>query len=528
MARNGRTVSLSTLDAAVPSSWMTVDGDTARLNAAVVLTPNTLLSVDGVQTLQLAGGPDANDAAFLYTGSGRIQLRGVTVTSIDPASGQAVGPDAAGRPYIKVSDQGRLDATNSTLADLGTKPTGDNQGSPAISFGRGSTGALTGTTFQRNSTGLVLAGSQSVRLQDVTVSDSSENGIVLRGDRATVLSGVKADHNGDNGVLVAGDVTSRPITGISTTGNHSYGVSVSGQNNVEISNLTLNGDQAGGLELNRVSNSKVHNITTADEPNGVFLHVNSFNVLVDSISTSGGRVGIVAEKTTKGLHVSGSTIENAHVAGMAIGGHDTLLDGLTVKGSRTAVRVERGAGGITANKLNLIGGDDGLVTAGGTTGVVVRDLTADGVGNAVRNLSPGMQVTGGQIRGGNTGMDLQAGTTVTGIQIGLTSTGIRARATDPIALDTVAVDAVSVGVEAQPGSTVTLSNSSSHALEAVRGNVTLLGLNDLSLPPLNLLGAIGLPLILLAVVLEALHLLRQRRFGPTRRALPPPVPVGVG
>ena len=39
-------------------------------------------------------------------------------------------------------------------------------------------------------------------------------------------------------------------------------------------------------------------------------------------------------------------------------------------------------------------------------------------------------------------MDLQAATTVTGTQIGLTSTGIRARATDPIMLDNVKVDAV--------------------------------------------------------------------------------------
>ena len=130
VVRNGRTVSLGALDAAIPSSWMAVDGDTAQLRAAVVLTPGTLLNVEGVQTLQLAGGPDVNDAAFLYTGSGRIQLRNVTVTSIDPTSGQPVGADLAGRPYIKVSDQGRLDATNSVLTDLGTKPTGDDAGLP--------------------------------------------------------------------------------------------------------------------------------------------------------------------------------------------------------------------------------------------------------------------------------------------------------------------------------------------------------------------------------------------------------------
>ena len=43
-----------------------------------------------------------------------------------------------------------------------------------------------------------------------------------------------------------------------------------------------------------------------------------------------------------------------------------------------------------------------------------------------------------------------------------------------------------------------------------------------------LLGAIGLPLIMLAIVLEVAHLLRSRRVGPTRRVLPPPIPVGAG
>ena len=414
------------------------------------------------------------------------------------------------------------------MTDLGTKPTGDAQGFPAVAFGRGSTGTLNGVTMQRNSTGISLAASQSVKLQDVTVSESTENGIVLRGDRATVLNGVKAERNGDNGVLVSGDPGVRPITGISTTGNKSYGVSITGQKNVDIHDLTMVGDGLGGLELNRTTDSKVRAVTANNEPYGVFLHVNSVNMQLDGMTITGGRSGIVAEKTTKNLLVTGSTIDSTRVAGIAIGGKGTQIDGLTVKNSRTGVRVERGAGDVNANNVTLIGGDDGLVTSGGSTGVVVKNLTTDGVDNALRNLSSGMQITGGTIRGGRTGMDLQAGTTVNGIQVGLTTTGIRARAVEPIALDGVSVDAVSVGVESQPGTAVTLRDSSVHALEAVRGQVTLLGNTDLSLPPLNFLGAIGLPLILLAVMLEVAHLLRSRRIGPTRRVLPPPIPVGAG
>ncbi len=526
VVRNGRAMSLGRLDAAIPSSWLTIAGDAARLNAAVVLSPSTLLDVEGVHTLQLAGGTDAAAAAFLDTGSGRIRLRGVTVTSIDPATGHPVAAGAAGRPYIKVSGRGRLDATDATISDLGSPPVGDNRGEPAIGFARGATGTLTGTTLLRNSTGLLLAQSQGVRLQDVTADDSTADGIVLRGDHATVLSGVKADHNGADGVLVTGAVTDRPIVGITTTGNHAYGVAVAGQNQVDVANLTLSGDTAGGLELNRVTNSRIHHITTTDEPNGVFLHLNSTNVALDTLTLDGGRTAILAEKTTTGLHVSASTITNAHVAGMQIGGHDTALNGLTVKDSRTALRIERGAAGVTATDVSLLGGTDGLVTSAGSAGIVVHNLSTAGVGDAaVRTLSPGLQITGGQIRGGTTGMDLQAATTVTGTQIGLTATGIRARAPDPITLDKVRVEAVTVGVEAQPGSAVALADSTVHALQALRGTPTLLGVNDLSLPPLNLLGAIGLPLIVLAIALQALHLLRQPRIGHRPRTRPPTAPA---
>src|SRR6185312_758125 len=72
VVRNGRTVSLAALDSAIPTSWMSIQGDTARLDATVVLTLTTLLDVEGVKTLQLAGGASGADAAILYTGSGRL------------------------------------------------------------------------------------------------------------------------------------------------------------------------------------------------------------------------------------------------------------------------------------------------------------------------------------------------------------------------------------------------------------------------------------------------------------------------
>ena len=215
------------------------------------------------------------------------------------------------------------------------------------------------------------------------------------------------------------------------------------------------------------------------------------------------------------------------MAGVAIGGHDVTMDGVKVSDSRTGVRIERGAGNIVATGLKVSGGQDGLVTTAGTTGVVIRDMVADGVENdAVRNFSPGAQIIGGRITGGLTGIDAEAATTISGTSVGLSNEGIRARTNEPVTIDNVTVDAVTVGVNVASGTPVALTNSRVHALEAVRGALNPDGKgNDLSLPPLNLLGAIGVPLIILALVLEALHSLRQRRYGGLHRYLPPTLPA---
>jgi len=73
-----------------------------------------------------------------------------------------------------------------------------------------------------------------------------------------------------------------------------------------------------------------------------------------------------------------------------------------------------------------------------------------------------------------------------------------------------------------------MTGSRVHALEAIRGTLVNQAAdagNDLSLPPLNLLGAIGVPLIILALILEAGHSLRQRRYGGIRKHLPPVLPA---
>src|SRR5204862_160023 len=163
-----------------------------------VLTHSVALQLGGpsspVRTLQLAGGATPADAASIHTGGGRVALNGITVASIDPATGQPLPPSSKGRPTIVASGGGRLDATDVTINDLGAVSDGtpgtDDDGTAAVEFRTGSTGSLVRTTVTRGSTGVQLSHSQGVHLEQLTVSDSVEDGLVLGGDQGTTMSGI--------------------------------------------------------------------------------------------------------------------------------------------------------------------------------------------------------------------------------------------------------------------------------------------------------------------------------------------------
>jgi hypothetical protein len=528
--RQGGTT-LATLDRALPSSWLRVSDGTAVLSAAVVLVRGASLEIGGgdIRTLALQGGPTPQDAASVYTGGGEVALKGVSITSVDAASGQPLPPTSPGRPFLVVSEGGRLDAVDSTISDLGTPSGGLDGGDPGIVFNRGSTGSLVRTTLQRNTIGLELSRSEGVHLEQVTVSESAADGLVLSGDRGTTMSGIRAVGNGENGVMVTGESSDRPVSGIVTTGNGGYGVVVIGQTGTRISGIATATDEAGGLRVNRSTNVHVTDFTATDQPTAVFTHVGSTGVVLDHLSVIGGRRGVVVEKSTHDLELRTSTIEGSRVAGVSVGGSEVLVSDVQIADARAAVRVERGASGVRLAGLTLTGGRDGIVATPGTNGVVIADLVTNHVeADAIRSGSSGAEIIGGRITGGATGIDVAGGTTITGVSISGANEGIHSRSPELVRADGVTIDALELGIESAPGSPFLLTDSSVHALEALRGQIAQQGDNDLSLPPLNLLGAIGVPLILLAVVLEQVHSTRQRRVGVHGRRLPPAVPVGAG
>jgi hypothetical protein len=312
-----------------------------------------------------------------------------------------------------------------------------------VVFNQGAGGSLVRTTLLRNTTGVELSRSEAVHLEDVTVAESVGDGLVLTGDRGTTMTGIRAVDNGGNGVVVAEESTDRPVTGITTTRNGGYGVVVIAQTGIRLAGIATTNDRAGGLRINRSTDLHVTDFTATDQPTGVFMHVNTSRVVLDHVRTTGGRRGIAAEKTTAGLEIHDSAIEGARVTGVAIGGKDTLLNGVEVSDSRAGVRVERGAVGVRLAGLVLNGGRDGVVATPGTVGVVIADLVANYVeADAVRSASPNAEIIGGRITGGATGIDVAAGTTISGVAIYAAEEGIHSRSPDLVRAEEVTIDAL--------------------------------------------------------------------------------------
>ncbi len=522
-------LSLKTLDDLVPNDWITIDGDTARVSATIVLTPGVAFEIADIPTVQLVGGPEVPDANPIYTGGGRLTLKGTTLAGVD-RGGQQLPIDAVGRPFIEATGGGEINATDVTITDMGVPEHGQESAEPAVSFNPGSTGSLVRTTLQRNNIGVEVSGAQGVQLDGVTVSESEADGIVLNGDRGTRMANLRAERNGGNGMFVGGENSDRPVTGLTTLGNKLYGLVVTQQKGAQISAISTEADEAGGLRLNQAVDVTVTDFAATDQPIGIFTHVGSTGIVLDNIRASGGRRGIVIEKSTTNLELKNSTVEGSRVSGINVGGKEIRVNSTQVSDAKSAVRLERGSAHVQLTGLKVDGGRDGIVASAGMSDLVVTDLEANNVeDDAVRTASTGTVISGGSINGGTTGMDIAAGSTITAVTINGSSEGIHARTTEEVRAENVAIDATDLGLNVSPGTPFVLANSSVHALEAVRGVFGTDGTtNNISLPPLNLLAAMGVPLILLAIVLEQVHSFRQRRVGGNKRRLPPPIPVGAG
>jgi hypothetical protein len=522
ISRGSGVLTLATLAASAPTGWVATSGNSAHLSAVLLLTRGTTVD-PGVRRLRMSGGPDPATAASIRVGSGTLNLHDITVASIDPVTGQAPPASAAGRPFIVVGAGGHLNATDTTVNELGTAAPegGDHAG---LVFTPGSTGSLVRISIWGNYVGLKLSGSVAVYLDTVTVARSSGNGLVLRGDRETVMRAVRSADNDRNGVLIDGTAAARTVSGIDTSNNSDYGIAVIRQDNLTLNNVSSTADRRGGLRLTGCTNCSTSGVTVVDDTVGVLVNGGSARVKLVSTHVSGGNQGLVVTHGVSGVDIENIQIERAAVSGVNISATDVALRALAVSYSTTAIKITGAASGIILTSPVVSGGRDGLVIGATVRQVTLLDPDVSGVSHAgVITSMPGLRISGGRIYGGNTGINARGATVLDGTSVGWVNEGIHVGQSVVVRGNHIDVNAITSGIKVDSGAEFVLIDSQVRAREALRGDVTQQGDNYISPPQFPWLRSFGILVMSAAFALQLIFIMRSRRFRRLAR-----VPILIG
>ncbi|MFE9602773.1 right-handed parallel beta-helix repeat-containing protein [Streptomyces hokutonensis] len=507
-------VRMSWLAANAGPDWITQDSDdpsAVQIRAAVLLTPGTTLRIGRVtkKVLFTAGGSAAS-GTWIRGSRATLDIRDTTLAAVGPGGGDLA--DGTGpRPYLYMGAGGRLDISDSTVSGFGLSGRAPSRFS-GVTWGKGSTGSAVRSTFQGNRTGLRLAGSVGVRLNDVTAKDSAEDGFVLNRDTGTSVTGLTARSNGRNGVTVGG-TDGRTLSRVTTRDNKGFGVRATPQNGLSLVRADSGSDRGGGIRLLSCVNCTVSDATVRHTKTAVSVTGPGSQVTVDKPRLSDGRTGISLGEDIRSATVTGGTVGD-FTRGVSVSGPRVTVAGTRIDGSRTGISVAGRAHDVALREVTIAGSRTAVTAAATTTGVSLTSVQVrNASGKGLASASTGLRIKGGSVSGAGTAVDLGAparldGLTITGAQRGIhLSRAVRATGTE---LDVLAERK---GIEADRGAVIDITDSRVRAPLAMAGDGEIVrhGHTEVTLPPFPWLGFAAIVALLSAIGLQTVHQVRHRR-----------------
>ncbi|MGW0578113.1 right-handed parallel beta-helix repeat-containing protein [Streptomyces sp. NPDC002920] len=489
---------------------------TVRINTAVLLAPGTTLQLGRrTPTVLMTAGKTAASGTWIRGSRATLDIDDVTLASALADGTDPAPADLAGRPYLAMGAGGHLTITGSKVIGFG-RGAGAPSRESGVTWGRAASGSATDSTFQGGRTGLRLAGSTGVALDKVTVKASVQDGVVLKGDRGTTVRGLTVEGSGGNGVTVGG-TDRRSLSGVTTSDSHGTGIKATAQRGLTLTGTASHHDAGGGVRLVSCASCTLDKAVVDGAPSAIGVSGPGARVAVrDARLTGGGDgdgAGVTLAADIAGATVTGGTISGFD-RGIAIGGPAVQVDGTTVTGAGTGVKVYGRARDIALHSVVVRGGRAGVTASATTKGVVLSDVRISGTSRkGLASASPGLVVTGGSVSGTVTAVDLGASARLEKLTVSDSRRGVHLAADVRARGQDLDILAERKGIQADAGAWMSITDSRVRAPTALSGEGTIkrLGNTEVTLPPFPWLGFAALVALTLAVLFQTIHQVRHRR-----------------
>jgi len=544
----------------LPDQWFSWPAaGVARLDSALVITDGSSVFAGSADLATLQMG----DHSSIWIARGTFAASGITITSLNPTGGGPLPSTDPSRPFIRAAAGAALTLDGTTVIGLGNAAVADDSG---ITWGKGATGHAIAVKVNGGYTGLRLASSTNVQLQQVTVTGSTKDGLVLENDTGTTLTSVTSEQNGGDGIRVDQGPKNRTIHGVTTSGDTGYGIDAKGITGLTIDALDSTADASGGVELIGCVDCAVTSTTTLNDRVGVKIARNSSHISMAGDKVTGGVDGIVVGSQAAGVTITGITVSGTGTDGIDVSGQNVSVSGGSIGSSGTGIQIGPTATGASVRSIDVTAGtragisvaadnatisdcdiqgggygievylsphtvlldsdtvdnaQNAIIVAKGATAVRILKPTLDGSAHTgITNSSADLVVLDGRVHGGGTGIDTQASMSLTGTRIDQVTEGLHIGGPSGVTATGIYVLAEKTGIDiASPGK-LTLTGSRVLAPIGIKGNVRYVGTNVVTLPPFPWLGGVAIAAIILGFILEALHATRQPKRLATRDVAP--------
>jgi poly(beta-D-mannuronate) C5 epimerase len=285
-------------------SWISTAGKSVTLKTALIVQPHSLLRIAAPETTELV--LRSKPGVFLGSVTARLELSGVAVHGTDRSTPEISKNSRMdlGRPFVVAYSHSTMVIRNSSFRDLGR----DWNASYGVSWSLGSTGGVTGSTFERN-----FIGVYTDHAHDLLVAHNVFRGNTLYGvDPHSYSVRMDIEHNlsesnGRHGIIFSDHVTAGIVRG----------------------NITRDNDLNGiMMDASSTGNRIVGNLSADNRGDGIVLADSPRNTILDN-RVLRNRIGLQARgprdhETIAGNELAGNSLASQ---GLSLGGNSVHGNG---------------------------------------------------------------------------------------------------------------------------------------------------------------------------------------------------------